>query len=346
MGRAGVTYTEVDEAARYLQGQGRAPTIDALRERLGTGSRTTLAEHLKRWKVLQADSHGDLPQALFNLVTGLWDSLRAQAEKQVEENQAIAHQELLIFKTQLQAALQAETGFKRDLHALQEILDAVRREKLDLETQIQILERSQDKLTTLYQVNSKQLEEAKQENQRLHQLAGQIQNNLEHYQNSIQEQQIEQNLAREKQQIATTQELMQLKTALEQSKLQYEQSEKMLATHQLQSQQLQTEHSQLMSRYEQLLAKNEERERAFLQLQANDGSSKKHYSKIEQELLAERQLNQTFQQRIAVQADQLERTQIALHQAKDKIETLRQEKIFLIQEKAQLEGAFKQLRSG
>lgn len=52
MARGGVNYTEVDEAACYLQGLGRNPTVDAIRERLGTGSRTTLAEHLKRWKSL------------------------------------------------------------------------------------------------------------------------------------------------------------------------------------------------------------------------------------------------------------------------------------------------------
>lgn len=45
MTRAGVTFTEVEEAAQYLQGLGKNPTVDAIRERLGTGSRTTLAEH-------------------------------------------------------------------------------------------------------------------------------------------------------------------------------------------------------------------------------------------------------------------------------------------------------------
>ena len=76
MGRGGVTFTEVDEAARYLQGLGRNPTVDAIRERLGTGSNTTLAEHLRRWKALQMDGEGKLPQPLLELVSGLWESLQ------------------------------------------------------------------------------------------------------------------------------------------------------------------------------------------------------------------------------------------------------------------------------
>ena len=50
MGRGGVTLTEVEQAALYLQDKGRTPTVDGVREYLGTGSRTTLAAHLKKWK--------------------------------------------------------------------------------------------------------------------------------------------------------------------------------------------------------------------------------------------------------------------------------------------------------
>ena len=46
MARSGVTFAEVEEVARYLQGLGRYPTVDAIRNGCSTGSRTTLAEHL------------------------------------------------------------------------------------------------------------------------------------------------------------------------------------------------------------------------------------------------------------------------------------------------------------
>lgn len=66
MARGGVTFSDVDGAARYLQGISKNITVDAVRERLGTGSRTTLTEHLKRWRSMQIDGEGKLPQPCLN----------------------------------------------------------------------------------------------------------------------------------------------------------------------------------------------------------------------------------------------------------------------------------------
>lgn len=339
MGRTGVTFTEVDEAARYLQGRGVNPTVDAIRSRLGTGSRTTLSEHLKRWKALQADGEGKLPESLLALIKGLWDSLQAQAETRIQENQSIAHQEILTLKTQLQTALEMELRLKRECHQLQEELDTTQRAKSGIEAQLQALEQSHDKLNTLCQMNAKQRDEAKQENERLHTLAMQIQANLEHYQQAIQEQQVKQNLAQEAQQVAVTQEMIQLRALLEETKRQYEQCERSRDHYQLQGEQLKTEHAQLRSRYEKLHAKNQEAEHRLAHLQANEELSQKQFQKIEQELVNERDDTQSLRQQIAVLADQLQQAKATLHQTEDKIETLRHEKILLIQEKAQVEGA-------
>src|SRR3990167_1285371 len=108
MSRGGITFTEVEEAARYLQGLGRNPTVDAIRERLGTGSRTTLAEHLKRWKAMQVDGEGRIPQPLLALVAGLWDGLQALANQKIQETQFTAEQEADSLKSQLNTAQQTE----------------------------------------------------------------------------------------------------------------------------------------------------------------------------------------------------------------------------------------------
>jgi len=57
MGRTGVTYQDVCEAAETLQGQQKSITIDNLRAILGTGSRGTLAMHLRTYKA-NADVSG------------------------------------------------------------------------------------------------------------------------------------------------------------------------------------------------------------------------------------------------------------------------------------------------
>lgn len=343
MAKTGITYTEVDEAARYLQGQGRNPTVDAIRERLGTGSRTTLGEHLKRWKGLQTDSKGQLPEPLLGMVKGLWDSLQSLAEQRVEEHQSIAHQEVSTLKSQLHTLQQAELQLHQEYHQLQETLDTEKRLQTALAKQLQDTEASKDKLNALHQAAQQQLEEAKQENQRLHKLAMQIQANHEHYQQAIQQQQLEQSLAKEQQYASFNQEISQLKSELKEARLQATTIEKTAETKQTQLQQLQIEHNQLTERYQALLLKQQDSETLLIQLQGNEKMQQKQLEKSDRDLLAERQLSQSLNQQVAVLSEQLKRAQTDVTQAADKIEALRQEKLFLVQEKSQLDGAIKQL---
>jgi hypothetical protein len=87
MARIGITSLDVEKAALQLQGQGKLPTIDRVRELLSTGSKTTITEHLKRWKAKQIDSQGKLPQELSALVIGLWKRLQAQADERISNLQ-------------------------------------------------------------------------------------------------------------------------------------------------------------------------------------------------------------------------------------------------------------------
>lgn len=50
MGRYGVTYLDVVNAATEIQSAGQNPTVDAVRQRLGTGSKSTIAPYLKQWR--------------------------------------------------------------------------------------------------------------------------------------------------------------------------------------------------------------------------------------------------------------------------------------------------------
>ncbi|MGE3920797.1 MAG: DNA-binding protein, partial [Gammaproteobacteria bacterium] len=53
MARTGVTYTEVAKVAVELEGQGKNPTIENVRQLLGTGSHTTIRLHLNEWRAQQ-----------------------------------------------------------------------------------------------------------------------------------------------------------------------------------------------------------------------------------------------------------------------------------------------------
>jgi len=50
MARDGITFEQVAAAADALVGQGKQPTIKAVREELGTGSPNTVHRHLTAWR--------------------------------------------------------------------------------------------------------------------------------------------------------------------------------------------------------------------------------------------------------------------------------------------------------
>ncbi len=108
MARAGIQYEDVVEAVLQLQKQGDNPTIQRIREWLGTGSFTTISEHLKQWRENQKSSTplqqevADLPNSLAKLTQTLWQQACLEADEKMQVyqqqadakvNQALAEQE-------------------------------------------------------------------------------------------------------------------------------------------------------------------------------------------------------------------------------------------------------------
>jgi len=54
MNKGHITYEEVARAAEELVNEGKKPTVTAVRERLGKGSRTTISKHLNTWGMIRA----------------------------------------------------------------------------------------------------------------------------------------------------------------------------------------------------------------------------------------------------------------------------------------------------
>src|SRR5437868_11897316 len=90
MARAGILYSHVAQAAAKLATEGKNPTVDNVREALGsTGSKSTIAPFLKRWKAEHEDvvlaQDAGVPRELLQVVKGLYESLQQDAEKKVNE---------------------------------------------------------------------------------------------------------------------------------------------------------------------------------------------------------------------------------------------------------------------
>lgn len=87
MARAGVTYHDVAKSAEAIKTQGQDPTVDRVREYLGTGSKSTIAPLLKRWRSDNgeaADISG-LPKDLVEVTKSLHERVQQMADHRIDQ---------------------------------------------------------------------------------------------------------------------------------------------------------------------------------------------------------------------------------------------------------------------
>lgn len=208
MGRIGLSFEDVSQAAQLLQAQGKAPTVDAVREKLGTGSKTTISYHLKQWKSEQGAAQGSLPSELLNVVTGLWERLQAETAHTISLASQTHQSECQEFQSTIADTRDALIAAEQQIDELLEQYQIETTRSQNLEIERSQLKQALLQLETRYQGSESQVADLKAENLRLHQLATQIQTNLEHYQQAIEQLRIEQTLENEKQLAIHHQQLM------------------------------------------------------------------------------------------------------------------------------------------
>lgn len=90
MARSGVGYFDIAQAATAIKERGEEPTVDRVRAELGTGSKSTIAPLLKRWRTetgeMPVDTSG-LPKDLLDALKALYDRVQGDAERKVLEAQ-------------------------------------------------------------------------------------------------------------------------------------------------------------------------------------------------------------------------------------------------------------------
>jgi len=86
MARTGVTFEQVEAVADAIRGEGLQPTINAVRERIGTGSPNTIHRHLTVWRSAR-------PQAV-TVTTELPASLTSAIATEIERAAASARAEI------------------------------------------------------------------------------------------------------------------------------------------------------------------------------------------------------------------------------------------------------------
>lgn len=187
MARAGVNYADILKAAEYIQQEGHLPTVDRVRAYLGTGSKSTIAPLLKQWREQNvADKNAlGLPQDVITAVKSLCDRIQHQADNKIETVQHTCNSITEDMEHQLAAVL-AELSALKKVHTSTE--RALVEAQTDNQSLMKKLENAQHKHEkTAYQLagSVSRVAELKAVNAELKQECQDIRGHFEHYQQHI-----------------------------------------------------------------------------------------------------------------------------------------------------------------
>lgn len=189
MARAGILYSHVAQTAAKLVEDGKNPTVDNVREVLGTGSKSTIAPFLKRWKAEHEDQvvaiDAGLPRELLQVVKGLYESLQHNAGIKIEEIQATMDAAAIESSTQLTATLDAATALMKERDDLWNHLTQERSLREKLEGSNHALQLACTKADATVEGLTQRLTDRQTEVDNLHRQLDQVRTQFEHYQASI-----------------------------------------------------------------------------------------------------------------------------------------------------------------
>ncbi|MEJ2670307.1 MAG: DNA-binding protein, partial [Gammaproteobacteria bacterium] len=106
MARIGVTYRDIAKAAEAIKIQNLEPTVDRVREHLGTGSKSTIAPLLKRWRSDNGKltDVSELPNDLVDVVKSLHERVQQMADHRIEQAQQAFNASSAELQTELSTA--------------------------------------------------------------------------------------------------------------------------------------------------------------------------------------------------------------------------------------------------
>ena len=339
MARAGVNYIQVAQAAELIKQGDIEPTVDRVRERLGTGSKSTIAPLLKQWKVQNAaalDVSG-LPHDLVEAVKSLYERIQQDAELKIEEISSSFNETNNHLQQQISVAQEHNLSLTEKNSALT-LLSEVNTEELKTLRAKDIKREAEAVSNALLISNLKTtVKEAKEENKEAGARFG-------HYQTQVAQERQSSNQQQQQliQQFQSQIKQLSLQNADLNSKL-YDQQQ-LLGTKDRECYLLVTEKQQLESKLsltsatvKELHAEMALNLEAHQQLHIKYKTIKKDYSSaVANQLSADnelKQLNKSFEDK-----------QYQLNTVGDKLSLLDDNYKLLLQEKASIAGQFKQLQ--
>jgi len=195
MGRYGITYEDVASVASQLTAQGRQPTIELIRQLLGTGSSTTISNYFRQWRADQ--KHGVItpdvervPKEMVGMLQDFWGRLSSQAEQKISEVEAKTQQEIMELKEALEKYKTNNTRWQKLFSEWQQEKEQLLADNLLLKQTIDTQREEIAVLNAKLGAQAFQANEKKLHIEDLHRMQQQVQANLEHYRESTREQRL------------------------------------------------------------------------------------------------------------------------------------------------------------
>ncbi len=212
MARIGVGFAAVQDAAEAVRNAGQEPTVDRVREHLGTGSKSTIGPLLKQWRALQTEQAdiSALPTVLINSVTSLHQQIQSLADQKIDRNNA----ELMTERERFEKKLGELQGKNNDLAQHAETLEAeierIRAQRNDLQDTSSQLRLSLAKCEEQRNESLVRNAELKEYVAELKQEVTQTRDNLEHFQQRTADdrQQEREHFQQTRQQLENTQRIL------------------------------------------------------------------------------------------------------------------------------------------
>ncbi len=347
MARIGVTYSDIAKAAETIKSRGQEPTVDRVRECLGTGSKSTIAPHLKQWRNNNTDlkNNSGLPNDLVEVVKSLYDRIQKTADFKISQVTDSFKSEKETLTNELNDSKNNIAQLFSQQNNIEQKLKNEESENISLLNSENTLQKSLDKTEFKYTQAQSRIDELKSTIIELKQENKDIRDHFEHYQQRIAE-----DRQQEREQSRLTNE--QLQNQIQDLSVRYSACEKQLnkqrevdSEKQERIEQLQTQNQVLISE------KNQNLSEINLLNDQLISYNKKHQKLIDQKNLIQDELkvlaseHTETQQEIKLLQHTLEQTKSELFDSKDKIAIQDNDYKILLQEKSVIQGQFKQLQN-
>jgi chromosome segregation ATPase len=349
MSRPGINYNDVATAAQQLADEGKNPTIEQVRLLLGTGSSTTITQHLRRWKESQTSGEyvsvkDNVPFELTAALKNVWEQLNHHADAKLQTLITRHEQTLNELQQDLQKYKANNQRWQQMFNQWSQEKAELGREKLTLAQAVESLQANHAALVTKLETQHQQLTDKQERIEELNRLHQQTQENLEHYRETTRLQRLTDEDKHE-------QQILQLDTSLKVMQQQLGTAQEHASVMQRLLDGSKQENVTLRDDNEQLNRRIESTESALKMIEMNYQEANRlshhwqqQHQQASQQLPAlQASLNEHVTQHALIQ-QQLTTTIEMLAESKDQLKILAREKWEIAEEKAQLEGQLKQMQ--